>query len=97
MYLIPLTRTSRAVFATTLLPDHPLFAIASSEIISFIIPFIRNNPLYAVNNMILFIIYYCNYNEYAIDIMDNYKNKYLKYYLIEIIIILLYLVNYYSK
>jgi len=95
MYLIPLIRTSRAFVATTIFPDNPLFAITSSEIISFIIPFINNNPLYAVNNMVLFIIYYFNYNEYAIDIMEKYKNKYFKYYLTEIISILLYIFNYY--
>lgn len=97
MYLIPFIRTSRAIVATTIFPENPLFAIASSEIISFIIPFINNNPLYALNDMVLFIIYYFNYNKYAIDIMKNYKNKYFKYYLTENISILLYLFNYYNK
>ena len=94
MYLIPLVRTSRAIAACTLIPDDPLLAITSSEIISYVIPFINNSPLYALNNMVLFIFYYINDNKSAVNIIDQFKNKYILNYRLENVSILIYLIIY---
>ena len=95
MYLIPLVRTCIAITACTILPNDPLFAITISEITSYTIPFINNSPLNAINNMFLFLFYFYNYNDSAIDIMDQFKNKYILNYKIESIIILTYLIIYF--
>jgi hypothetical protein len=95
MYLIPLVRTCRAIAACTILPNDPLFAITISEITSYTIPFINNSPLNAINNMFLFLFYFYNYNDSAIDIMDQFKNKYIFNYKLESIIIFIYLFFYF--
>lgn len=95
MYLIPLVRTSRAIAACTILPNHPLIAITASETVSYIIPFINNSPLNAINNMILFLFYYISYNESALDVMEQFKNKYKREYIIEFISTLTYLFIYF--
>uniref|UniRef100_A0A6C0AXP1 Uncharacterized protein n=1 Tax=viral metagenome TaxID=1070528 RepID=A0A6C0AXP1_9ZZZZ len=91
MYLIPLVRTSRAIAACTLLPDNPLLAITTSEIISYTLPFINNSPIHASNNMILFLFYYFYYNESALELMNDFKKKYIIQYKLESISILIYL------
>ena len=85
--LIPLVRTTRAISACTLFPNHPIIAIATSEVISYTIPFISNSPLYAFNNMILFMFYMVYYNESANDIINKFLIKDFNYYLIEFITI----------
>lgn len=95
MYLIPLVRTSRAITACTLLPDNPLLAITTSEIISYTLPFINKSPIYAFNNMILFLFYYFNYTESALQLMNDFKKKYIMQYNLESISILIYMVFYF--
>ena len=95
MYLIPLVRTSRAIAASTILPNHPFIAITTSETISYIIPFINNSPLNAINHMILFLFYYISYNESALAVMEQFKNKYKREYILEFISILTYLFIYF--
>lgn len=97
MYLIPLVRTSRAIAACTLIPDNPLLAITSSEIISYVIPFINNSSLYAFNNMVLFIFYYINDNKSAVNIINQFKNKYILNYRLESVSILIYLIIYFTN
>ena len=92
--LIPLIRTTRAVSACTLFPNHPVIAIATSEVISYTIPFISNSPLYAFNNMILFMFYIVYYNESANDVINKFLIKDFNYYLSELIIISIYLFLY---
>jgi len=53
----------------SLIQNHPIIAIATSEVISYTIPFISNSPLYAFNNMILFIFYMVYYNKSGNDII----------------------------
>ena len=96
MYLIPLIRTTRAIAACTLIPSNPLLAITTSEIVSYTIPFINNSPLYAINDMILFLFYYFSYNNSAIDLIQQFKNKYINEYRLEAISILTYLIIYFS-
>ena len=95
MYLIPLIRTSRAIAACTLLPDNPLVAITTSEILSYTLPFINNSPIHASNNMILFLFYYFYYTESAIELMNDFKKKYIIQYKLESISILIYLFFYF--
>lgn len=95
MYLIPFIRTSRAIIACTLLPDNPLVAITTSEIISYTVPFINNSPIHAPNNMILFLFYYFYYTESGIELMNDFKKKYMMQYKLESISILIYLFFYF--
>ena len=88
--LIPLIRTTRAVSACTLFPNHPIIAIATSEVISYTIPFINNSPLYAFNDMILFMFYMVYYNESANDVINKFLIKDYNYYFTELIIISIY-------
>ena len=97
MYLIPLVRTSRAVAACTFIPYNPIIAVSCSEIISYTLPFINNSPIFALDHMILFLFYYFYYNEQSLQVMNEYKNKYNKYYKIECVSILFYLLNYFSN
>lgn len=97
MYLIPLVRSGRAIAACTLIPSNPLLAITTSEIISYTIPFINNSPLYAINDMILFLFYYFSYNNSAIDLIEQFKNKYINEYRFEAISIITYLLFYFSS
>ena len=97
MYLIPVVRTGRAIAACTLIPSNPLLAITTSEIISYSIPFINNSPLYAINDMILFLFYYFSYNNSAIDLIEQFKNKYINEYRFEAISIITYLLFYFSS
>ena len=53
--LLPLIRTTRAISVCTLFPNHPIISIATSEIVSYTVPFLINSPLNALNDMILFI------------------------------------------
>lgn len=96
MYIIPLIRTSRCIAACTILPYNPLLAISSSEIISYGLPFIYNEPLYSISDSILFLIYYFIFNESAKDIINKYLNKYLLFYKIEILGIFVYLFYYFN-
>jgi hypothetical protein len=89
--LIALIRTTRAVSACTLFPNHAVIAIAASELISYTIPFINNSPLYAFNNMILFMFYMIYYNESANNVINKFLIKDYNYYLTELIIISIYL------
>lgn len=97
MYLIPLVRTSRAIAACTIISNNPIISISTSEIISYTVPFINNSPIFALDHMILFLFYYFHYNEQSLQIMNEYKNKYNKYYKIECVSILLYLLIYFSN
>lgn len=96
LLLVPFVRTTRAISACTIYPNHPIIAIASSELISYIIPFIRNCPLDALNNMILFIFSMIYYNESSIDVISKFIEKNLNNYLYEIIISSIYLFLYFK-
>lgn len=75
MYLIPFIRSSRAITSCIIYPEHPIQAIAISEISSFIIPFLNYSPL----SFIGFLVYIFD-KDYTLNIIDFYKNKNLIYY-----------------
>jgi hypothetical protein len=96
LLLVPLVRTTRAISACTICPNHPIIAIASSEVISYITPFIENCPLNALNNMILFLFSMIYYNKSSIDVISDFIEKNLNSYLSEIIISSIYLFLYFK-
>ena len=95
MFIIPFIRTTRAISACTLLHGHPVIAIATSEFLSYTIPFINTTPLYSINNMLLFIIYYYSNHKSTIDIINKYTDKYIFFYKLESLTISLYLFQYF--
>ena len=74
MLLIPLIRASRSISACLIYPEHPVQAIAISEIASFFIP-IFNPKLYS--------------RIFAITLMLMYQPNYAYYYIILILRLLL--------
>ena len=91
MYLIPLIRTGRAITSCLLFPEHPIEAIATSEIISYTIPFINHYPFDL--NIIGFTFYLIYDPIYARNLIQFFKNKNILYYNIELILIILFLLN----
>jgi len=91
MFLIPLVRSSRSIVACTILPNNPILAISISELVSYSFPFINNNYLNSMNDMVLFLFYYYIYNDSALIIINKFKNKYINFYKFESIILIFYL------
>ncbi len=94
MYLIPLVRTSRAIASCTLLPDNPLLALSISEITSYTVPFIFNYPNDVFNTGFLFMFYYLNYTESALNLMNKIEKNDNSKYKLEFICIFFYLILY---
>tara|TARA_A100001011_G_C14071437_1_gene740472 strand:+ start:18 stop:302 length:285 start_codon:yes stop_codon:yes gene_type:complete len=92
MYLIPLVRTGRAISSCLLFPEYPMEAIAASEIISYIGPFINYPPINL--NVIGFTIYLIYDPIYARELMHIYKNQNMLYYKLEVILLTIFLCNY---
>jgi len=93
MYLIPIIRSSRAVAACTLMPSHPVEAIAVSEIISLVLPFIKNSTMNT--DILIFMFYFFTDTDHALQLIEQYKQKDLLYYQSEICCLLLYLLNFF--
>lgn len=96
MYLIPLVRINRAVSCCLLFPHHPFEALASTEIISYIGPFI-NYPPFNVN-LICFTIYLLYDRSYTNEIIKLYLDKNLFLYQLEYVLLSLFILlflNYY--
>ena len=94
MYIIPAIRTTRALSACTLLPNNPLLAIATSEILSVVCPFIKNSTMNS--DILVFMFYFFYNNEYALTFIEEYKNKDIIYYNYELLTSLLFLLFYYK-
>ncbi len=71
MYLMPFIRINRAIAATLIYPSHPIQAIAISETISVVGPFINPNMYNKILGLIFAIMYMPNYASYFL----NYYNK----------------------
>ncbi len=91
MYLIPLIRLNRAVSCCLLFPEYPIQSIATSEIISYIGPFI-NYPPFDIN-LIGFTIYFIYDNSYAKEIIKIYKDKNKVLYQIELMLLFLFILG----
>ena len=94
MYIIPAIRTTRVLCACTLLPNNPLIAIASSEIISVVCPFIKNSTF--KTDIIVFMFYFFYNNDHALKLIEKYKNKDIIYYNYELLSSLIFLLFYYK-
>lgn len=92
MYLIPLVRSGRAISSCLLFPDNPIQAIAVSELISYIGPFVNFNPFNI--NIIGFTMYLIFDPDYAQDLIQIYKNEHILYYKLELILLTIFLVKY---
>ena len=92
MYLIPLVRTGRAITSCVLFPEYPLQAMAASEMISYVFPFIDYPPI--TFNIISFTIYLIYDPLYARDLIQIYKNQSILYYRLELILLTIFLSNY---
>lgn len=92
MYLIPLIRSGRAVAACTLFPLQPVQSVAVSEVISLVLPFIKNSIM--SSDILIFMFYFFNNTEQALQLIEEFKEKDLLYYQSEICCLLLYLLNF---
>lgn len=92
MYLIPIIRTGRAISACCLFPEYPIYAISASEILSYSIPFIRNSK--TDTDIIIFTLLYFFKNEYAQQLIQQFKKRDLLFYQIELYSIILFLIYY---
>lgn len=95
MYLIPAIRTSRAIAACTLFPLHPIEAVAASESISLVLPFVNNS--YMATDIFIFMFYFFNDNEQSLQLIEQFKQKDILYYQSEMCCLLLYLLSYFTK
>jgi hypothetical protein len=71
MYLVPLIRTNRAIAASLIYFEHPIQAIAISEIVSVLGPFLNPNMYNKIIGIMFEIMYMPNYSSYFL----NYYNK----------------------
>lgn len=91
MYLIPFIRTGRAITSCLLFPEYPIEAIAISELVSYIGPFINYPPVNL--NIIGFTIYLIYDPMYARELIEIYKNESILLYKIELILLIIFLYN----
>ena len=66
MYLTPLIRTNRAIAASLIYPDHPIQAIAISEIASVIIPVLNPDLFPRIMGTVIAMMYQPNFAHYYI-------------------------------
>ena len=81
MYLIPIVRANRAIAASLLFPQHPLQAIATTEVISVFGPFLNPNMYSKIMGLTLAIMYNPNFFRFYIE---NYQKTQTYYYQAEI-------------
>ena len=67
MYLVPLIRTNRAIAATLIYPEHPIQAIAISEVISVLGPFLNPNMYNKILGLMLTMMYMPNFASYFLN------------------------------
>ena len=66
MYLVPLIRANRCIAASLIYPQHPLQAIAISEIASVLLPILNPDYFSRIFGTILAIMYHPNYARFYI-------------------------------
>tara|TARA_Y100000768_G_scaffold388423_1_gene384268 strand:- start:2949 stop:3242 length:294 start_codon:yes stop_codon:yes gene_type:complete len=92
MYLLPIIRVNRAIASTLLFPEHPIYAISASEIISVFGPFFNPNIYTNIMTLIISIMYNPNFADFFIK---KYKETQTIYYQSEICSSLLFIITYY--
>lgn len=81
MYLIPIVRANRAIAGSLLYPEHPLQAIAVTEIISVIGPFLNPKMYTKIMALTLAMMYNPTFSSLFIE---NYQKTQNYYYQAEI-------------
>ena len=94
MYLIPLIRANRAISACILYPEHPIQAIAISEIASVVLPLFTPKLFPKIIALMLAIIYAPNF---ASSYIKNFNEVNHLHYQAEICSILLFIAYYYLQ
>lgn len=79
MKLYPIIRTTRAISACLIYPEHPLQAIAISEIISSIGPIFNPNIYNKTIALIIAFMYAPKFSYYFIDEINNKENLYYQF------------------
>tara|TARA_B100001175_G_scaffold133186_1_gene113219 strand:- start:592 stop:891 length:300 start_codon:yes stop_codon:yes gene_type:complete len=92
MYLVPIVRINRIVAATLLYPQHPIQAIAASEVISVVGPFLNLKMYTKIMALTLCIMYHPNFSHFFII---NYQKNQNIYYQAEICTSLLFILTFY--
>ena len=87
MYLSPLIRINRAVASTLILPDHPVQAIALSEMITVFAPLL--NPSFYSRTIVHIITFMYN-PRFAWYILKNYEKADIVYNQAEISLLILF-------
>lgn len=90
MYLIPLVRANRAIATCLLYPQHPVQAIAASEIISVFGPLLDNKMYTKIIALTIAMMYNPNFSKFFIQ---NYQKTQNYYYQAEICSSLLFILT----
>lgn len=90
MYLIPLIRANRAIAASLLYPQHPLQAIAATEIISVFGPLLNPKMYTKIVALTIAMMYNPNFSHFFIQ---NYQKTQNYYYQAEICTSLLFILT----
>ena len=90
MYLIPIVRANRAIAASLLYPQHPLQAIAATEVISVFGPFLNPKMYTKIMALTLAMMYNPNFSHFFIQ---NYQKTQNYYYQAEICTSLLFILT----
>lgn len=89
MYLTPIIRTSRAISACLICPDHPLKAVAISETISLVGPLLNPQYLSKIIATTMAIIYAPSYGYYYVKQLNKVRTIYNEAELITILLFIL--------
>lgn len=92
MRLIVINRIARGFLCSQIIPDNPMLGIAVSESLSYTIPFIKENPINALNDMPLFLIYYILYYESGKQIIQDFYNRDKNIWIIENLLLILFII-----
>lgn len=76
MYLIPLVRTNRAIAASLIYPQHPLQAIAATEIVSVFGPFLNKTMYTKIIGLTIAIIYNPKFSYFLLENFEKTQNYY---------------------
>ena len=92
--LYPLIRINRAIASCIIYPDHPIKAIAISEIVSVVGPLL--NPKNYLR-ILSFLLTVSNNPHFAGHIFEIYNKPFIKYNQAEIILLLIFILTIYLK
>lgn len=92
MRLIIINRIARGIICSQIIPENPIIGLAVSESLSYTIPFIKENPINALNDMPLFFIYYILYHDSGKQIIHDFYNRDKKIWTLENVLLILFII-----